>query len=160
MRRNTTLSLTSAPMKSAPMAFAPMKSAPTIRARCRPLLTGAALLGACSAAAQDAAPNLAAPNLATTALMAPVLAAPTLAGPLAAGLQTMPGTHEQVCASLEAAGWSLIAVAYSHGHERHLFMLSTPDGRVQYALVSGTSPVQLNVSTSQPSMPHGSVTAH
>lgn len=155
MRRNTTLSLTSAPMKSAPMASAPMKSAPTIRARCRPLLTGAALLGACSVAAQDAAPNLAAP-----ALTAPVLAAPTLAGPLAAGLQTMPGTHEQVCASLEAAGWSLIAVAYSHGHERHLFMLSTPDGHVQYALVSGTSPVQLNVSTSQPSMPHGSVTAH
>ncbi|GAA5435201.1 hypothetical protein [Deinococcus aquaticus] len=155
MRRTPTLSLTSAPMKSAPMASAPMKSAPTIRARCRPLLTGAALLGACSAAAQDAAPNLAAPPL-----TAPVLAAPTLAGPLAAGLQTMPGTHEQVCASLEAAGWSLIAVAYSHGHERHLFMLSTPDGHVQYALVSGTSPVQLNVSTSQPSMPHGSVTAH
>lgn len=150
MRRTPTLSMTSAPMKSAPM-----KSAPTIRARCRPLLTGAALLGACSAAAQDAAPNLATP-----ALTAPVLAAPTLAGPLAAGLQAMPGTHEQVCASLEAAGWSLIAVAYSHGHERHLFMLSTPDGHVQYALVSGTSPVQLNVSTSQPSMPHGSVTAH
>ena len=116
------------------------------RLRPVPLLVGAALFAGCGAPAQ---------GLASLNTSGAILAG----GPTMTGRVEVPGTHEQVCASLEADGWTLVTVSFMHGERRHLYLLTGPAGQAQYALVGGVSPVQVDLYAGWPDLPQ-SVTAH
>ncbi|GAA0498134.1 hypothetical protein [Deinococcus depolymerans] len=119
-------------MRRTPIRSLTLQSA-TRPARLLPLLASAALFAGCGAPAQG-------------------LASLSATGPVMAGRLDVPGTYEQVCSSLEEAGWSLLAVSFQDGKRRYLYLLPGPDGRVQYALVSGTSPVQLEMYAGRPAL--------
>lgn len=119
---------------------------PTSVRRLRPLLVGAALFAGCGAPAQ---------GLASLSTSGAILAG----GPTLTGRVEVPGTHEQVCASLEADGWTLVAVSFQQDQRRYLYALTGVGGQVQYALVSGASTVQLDLYAGWPDLPQG-VTAH
>lgn len=125
------------------------------RLRLAPLLVGAALFAGCGAPAQGVDARGAVQGLASLATTGVILAG----GPVMTGRVDVPGTHEQVCASLEADGWTLVALSFQHGERRHLYLLTGPGGQAQYALVGGVSPVQVDLYAGWPDLPQ-SVTAH
>lgn len=114
---------------------------PTSVRRLRPLLVGAALFAGCGAPAQ---------GLASLTTSGAILAG----GTTLTGRVEVPGTHEQVCASLEADGWTLVAVSYAGNRVQRLYVSDAAAASAGYALVSDDLPVQMFMYASWPEMRH------
>ncbi|GAA5440047.1 hypothetical protein ACFQDE_05155 [Deinococcus caeni] len=109
--------------------------------RLRPLLVGAALFAGYGAPAQ---------GLASLTTSGAILAG----GPTLTGRVEVPGTHEQVCASLEADGWTLVAVSYTGNRVQRLYVSDVAAASAGYALVSDDLPVQVVMYAGWPELRH------
>ncbi len=111
------------------------------RLRPVPLLVGAALFAGCGAPAQ---------GLASLTTSGAILAG----GPTMTGRVEVPGTHEQVCASLEADGWTLVAVSYAGNRMQRLYVSDAAAASAGYALVSDDLPVHVFMYAGWPDLRH------